>query len=563
MADSISRGMSEETAGKRGQIALFFYNILDFLTENVYDNNRAVSRICFEEYERLKKLNKIIKRGNSMKALKKLAGLILAVCLMVPMLGTVVFAADGVLMFSDPSTKVGENVGVDFVVQSSGGTVGSVNVTMSYDASVLEFVSGDGFSADGSGTLTYTGTGSGSELRTTVTFRALQATDTTITVSSSTASLSSGETLNLELGSSAISIAAADDGTTSVEPTTTAQTTDTGSDTGITVTVNGTDYRFSEAFTTTDIPEGYSETTMTFNGGERKFVVNDAGIYLGYLTDGSGTGNFFLFNSEDATFAPFAQLTISDTTSIIPLDKPEEVNLPDNYQESELTVQDQVFPIWSDPSVSDRYYLIYALNTRTGQESLYQYDSEDGTYQYFEAPEPVEEEETQAALPGTVGAFISEHILPILVAAVAVCLLLLILMIIFAVKLVHRNQELDDLYDEYDIPYDDEEEDTKNKSGKKASAKTKEADDEYDDLEYGDDDFDDEYDDEADDDDYDDEYGYDEDDLDVEYDEEDDLDDEEDDLDTGHETSGNSRGGRNRKKEDTSDDDYDINFIDL
>ena len=98
-----------------------------------------------------------------MKALKKFAGLILALCLMVPMFGTAAFAADGVLMFSDPSTKVGENVGVDLVVQSSGGTVGSVNVTMSYDASVLEFVSGDGFSADGSGTLTYTGTEAGGQ----------------------------------------------------------------------------------------------------------------------------------------------------------------------------------------------------------------------------------------------------------------------------------------------------------------------------------------------------------------------------------------------------------------
>ena len=490
-----------------------------------------------------------------MKTLKKLAGLVLAVCLMIPILGTVVFAADGVLMFSDPSTKVGENVSVDFVVQSSSGTVGSVNVTMSYDASVLEFVSGDGFSADGSGTLTYTGTGSGSELRTMVTFRALQATNTMITVSSSSASLASGETLNLELGSSAVSIAAGDDGTTSVEPTTTAQTMDTGSDTGITVTVNGREYRFSEAFTTTDIPEGYSETTMTFNGGERKFVVNDAGIYLGYLTDGSGSGSFFLFDTENAMFVPFAQLVISDSTSIIPLDRPEEVNLPDNYQESELTVQAQVFPIWSDPSVSDRYYLIYALNTRTGQESLYQYDSEDGTYQYFEAPEPAEEEETTSALQGSVGAFISEHILPILVAAVAVCLLLLILMIIFAVKLVHRNQELDDLYDEYDIPFDDEEEDANTKTGKKALAKTEEPDDAY-----GDDDFEDGYDesddDEYDDDEYDDEYD-DDDDLDIEYD------DEEDDFDIGHGASGKSRGGKGRKKDDASDDDYDINFIDL
>lgn len=500
-----------------------------------------------------------------MKALKKFAGLILALCLMVPMFGTAAFAADGVLMFSDPSTKVGENVGVDLVVQSGGGTVGSVNVTMNYDASVLEFVSGDGFTADGSGTLTYTGTGSGSELRTTVTFRALQATDTTLTVSSSSATLSSGETLNLEQGSSAISIAAADDGTTSVAPTTTAETTGAGSDTGVTVTVNGTDYHFSEAFTTTDIPEGYSETTMTFNGEERKFVVNEAGVYLGYLTDGSGAGSFFLFNTEDATFAPFAQLTISDTTSIIPLDKPEEVNLPDNYQESELTVQDQVFPIWSDPSVSDRYYLIYALNTRTGQESLYQYDSEDGTYQYFEAPQPVEEEETAQALPGAVGAFISEHILPILVAGIAVCLLLLILMIIFAVKLVHRNQELDDLYDEYDIPFDDEEEDTKKKSGKKTSVNEAEDDDEYDDDEigYDADDFDDEYDDESGDDEYDDEYGYDDDEsFDPDFDDEDGYEEDDDDIYIKDKQSKKNRRGKGGKKEKDSDD-YDINFIDL
>ena len=64
-----------------------------------------------------------------MKVLKKFASIIIAVCLMIPVLSTVVFAADGVLMFSDPSTKVGENVSVDFVVQSSGGTIGSVDVT--------------------------------------------------------------------------------------------------------------------------------------------------------------------------------------------------------------------------------------------------------------------------------------------------------------------------------------------------------------------------------------------------------------------------------------------------
>ena len=40
---------------------------------------------------------------------------------------------------SDPSTKVGENVNIDLVVRSDGGTVGDVSVTMNYDTSALEF----------------------------------------------------------------------------------------------------------------------------------------------------------------------------------------------------------------------------------------------------------------------------------------------------------------------------------------------------------------------------------------------------------------------------------------
>ena len=149
-----------------------------------------------------------------MKVLKKFAGLILAVCLMVPMIGTVAFAAEGVLMFSDPSAKVGDNVDIDLVVQSSSGeTVGDVEVNMTYDPTALEFVSGDGFTADGSGALTYTGTGDGAELRKTMTFRALKTGEAKINVNSTTASLASDEALELREGSSTVTIAAADDGT--------------------------------------------------------------------------------------------------------------------------------------------------------------------------------------------------------------------------------------------------------------------------------------------------------------------------------------------------------------
>ena len=500
-----------------------------------------------------------------MKILKKFAGMVLAVCLMVPMFGAVAFAAEGRLMYTDPSTKVGENVEIELVVTSdSGETVGDVQVNMSYDPEYLEFLSGDGFTADGSGALSYEGTGDGAELRATVTFYVLQTGEAKLTVDGTTASMASGEELTLREGSSTVTIEAADDGTTSVEPQGTGAST-AGETTDIVVSVNGTDYNFSEAYTGNDIPAGYAETTLTFEGEERKFVANEAGVTLGFLVDGSGAGSFFLYNEEDATFSPFIALTVSDTTSIVPLGGAESVTLPETYQEVELTVQEQTFPAWSDP-MTPRYYVLRALNTRTGETALYQYDTDDGTYQYFIAP--AEEEETGLPIPGKIGELINDNLLILVIAVGAVGLLIFILMIMFAVKLVHRNQELDDLYDEYDIPFDDEEEevvkkDKKNKKSKKGSSrKSDDYDDEYDDYdeEYDDDGYpDDEYDDEYDDG-YDEEYddGYDEDGYDDGYDE----DDEDDYADRRQATTRIKKKGKGRRG-GSDDDDYNISFIDL
>ena len=201
-----------------------------------------------------------------MKA-KKLAAVALSLCLTVPMFSTIVSAADGSLMFSDPQTKVGEEVSVDLVVRSDDSAVGDADITMSYDTSALQFESGEGVTADSDGKLTYSGSGDGTatELRTTMKFKALKMGDTTITVDSSKAYLYSDETLTLDQGSSAIKIEQADDGSTEVEAT---GSTAAGTATDITVSVNGTDYNFSEEFATSAIPVGYSETTKTFNGEE-------------------------------------------------------------------------------------------------------------------------------------------------------------------------------------------------------------------------------------------------------------------------------------------------------
>ena len=62
----------------------------------------------------------------------------------------------------------------------------------------------------------------------------------------------------------------------------------------------------------------------------------------------------------------------------MPLSQAEGISLPETYQQVELTVQDQQYSgmVGSDGS---RYYVLNALNTRTGETHLYQYDTDDGT----------------------------------------------------------------------------------------------------------------------------------------------------------------------------------------
>ena len=154
---------------------------------------------------------------------------------------------------------------------------------------------------------------------------------------------------------------------------------------------------------------------------------------------------------------------------------------------------------------------------------------------------------------GKLESLVKEHPIVLLAGGALIVVVLLVLMIMFAVKLVHRNQELDDLYDEYDIPFEDEDEEddepvAAKKSDRKAFGRKKVKDDDYDDG--YDDDFNDDYD--A----FDDEY--------ADYDFDDDYDDDYDDEYDA--PTGNTRNlGRSAKKskKGRKSDDYDVDFIDL
>ena len=104
------------------------------------------------------------KEGKSMRMVKKVSGVLLALCLLVPCFSMVASAADGKISFSDPETKVGEIVEVKCAVRSTGAALGDVEVQLSYDSEALSFESGDGAEANEDGSVTCTGSGGSSDI---------------------------------------------------------------------------------------------------------------------------------------------------------------------------------------------------------------------------------------------------------------------------------------------------------------------------------------------------------------------------------------------------------------
>lgn len=421
-----------------------------------------------------------------MKIMKKISIILLSLCLCVPCFSTIVQAADGRISFTDPETAVGDMVEVKCVVKSTSGNLGNIEVKLTYDSASLRFDSGDGVTADSEGSLTCTGTGGSAEATFNITFQALKEGDTSISIASATIASSSGGTLTLDQGSSAVKIAAGDPSKITDTPAT------SGAD-DIDVEVNGTSYKLSDNFAEADIPAGFTKTEVQFEGQARQMVTQEtSGITLGYLLDSEGTGDFFLYNDEDATFSLFEQINISDTTSIALLSEKSSVKLPDTFQEVSLTLNGKEFPAWQNTQ-RDGFYVIYAVNSN-GEKGYYQYDDSEGTYQRYEA-EAVEEEVEDSSLLGKIKNFVDKHMQMLILIVGLGGLLILILLIVLGIKLHNRNAELDELYDEYGI--DDEEEPQKGKPAVKEARsgnKRKLAEDDFNDFEEDDfeeDDFED------------------------------------------------------------------------
>lgn len=192
-----------------------------------------------------------------MKLMKRLAGILLAVCLVVPFTRLYVNAADGVIFFTDlDGIQVGETFTIQGSVVNRDGNLGQVELTMNYDTTAMRYVDGDANVTDqGDGTLVYSGTVNGQErLDFNMEFEALVQGETRLEQKGAEVTDANGETLNLldPPGYSDVKIEAGD-GTQSSSGTA------TGSK--VTLNVNDTEYTVASSFPSNELPAGFSSGT--------------------------------------------------------------------------------------------------------------------------------------------------------------------------------------------------------------------------------------------------------------------------------------------------------------
>lgn len=389
-----------------------------------------------------------------MKTMKKIATWILVFSFMVSCLSMVAYAADGKIMFTDPQAKAGETVEIKGVVERTSGNMGKIEIIMTYDSAMLKFKSGDGVTETEAGKITYSAdvareTGRRKEF--VMKFDALKAGTTKLKIASATVKDVSGNTKNYTKGSSAVTIA---EGATI--PTTAPDTTPTvpSTGTGATVDVNGKTYTISNAIPQNEIPKGYVASTLEYDLVNYNVVKSEtSGLVLAYMIGADNSGDFFMYVEEDATFAPYEEVVVSDAITIALLTDVSGIELPEEYTQTTVVLNGQDFPAWQNSENPD-FCILYAINSK-GETSLYQFDSSEGTYQRFAAPEVVVEEENDSFI-GKLSELLKNHLDYVILGTGLGFLLFVLIIVILSVKLYNRNAELDEIYDEYGI--DDEEE---------------------------------------------------------------------------------------------------------
>lgn len=310
------------------------------------------------------------------------------------------WAASGRIAFSDPSATVGSQVNVNMKVTSSE-SLQSVNVMLSYDPDVLEFVSGTNAEGD-AGAIHVRGDGGTPNTKTmsfTLTFNARTAGSSKIAVTSQEVYGSNSQLVTVDqLGSSTVTVGALQTAskdatlkslqvspgtlTPQFSPEVDTYSVTVGTDVEkLIVTAQCTDEN------ATNVVSGYEDLQMGENRVTCKVTAQDGETtkeYVIVVTKAEGGAS-----TEEAGLSTGVKMKIS-RREITVLEPDESVKIPDGFKESIINIDDNNRVrgwVWGNET-EHQYCIVYGMN-EAGEKNFYRYDMKDTErtiQRYFEDP---------------------------------------------------------------------------------------------------------------------------------------------------------------------------------
>lgn len=146
-----------------------------------------------------------------------------------------------------------------------------------------------------------------------------------------------------------------------------------------------------EDFTLVTIPEGFEESTITYNNEATKVLKGIAKplIIICLADDEKGTNvKHYIYNQESGDVTPMVNIScVQKMYTVVPT--PENFEVPKGYTETEIDMDGNKIKAWIKSENSD-FCLIYAMNWN-GDTSLYEYDKVEKTMQRFAEKDNTEE----------------------------------------------------------------------------------------------------------------------------------------------------------------------------
>lgn len=148
----------------------------------------------------------------------------------------------------------------------------------------------------------------------------------------------------------------------------------------IQVTIDKVQYTVIQDYSEHELPEGYEETEIDYNGG--KIIAGKGlktGLILMYLESDNGEGGFYVYDETAKTFSPYNTVDEPQVTFVV-LPIPDSVNKPDGYTLTRFTMNGKEVDVLID---ADRQYCLFYGVSSSGEKGWFSYRISDATIQAY------------------------------------------------------------------------------------------------------------------------------------------------------------------------------------